>query len=118
MRLIAVGSMTVVGLLVVGCHSRQVGLDPATALARPADAVRVTLVDGSALIVRHPVIRGDSLVGRTAGGDSLPIAIPLPRVRTVERLELGADTMAVFWIGTSVFAAFLLVTGLRALVGR
>ncbi len=55
---------------------------------RAPSAVRITRTDHSRVVVHHPVIEGDSILGRPNGNDSkdggeAPITVPLNAIESV-----------------------------------
>jgi hypothetical protein len=69
-------------LSAAGCAGKQWQVLPASpdTLGAWADVVRLTLNDGTRLVVTSPQVRNDSVVGRGQGGS---VAIPLSQVSRV-----------------------------------
>jgi hypothetical protein len=96
-------------LYLSACHSWQVGTPtPAQFVEREHPArVRVTRTDGSTIMLHSPAVRGDSLVGRSAGtpasGDSVRTsAVPLSDVTNVAVQESAAGKTVLLTAGIVV----------------
>ena len=108
------------GLLAAGllaCTSWRVqGPTPAEAVSRRTPrVVRVTRADHTHVVVQHPVLRGDSLVGRLlANGpqDTLvSVAMPLRDVDTVSMRRFNLWKSIGLYFAASVVAAVVICLG-------
>ena len=92
-------------LNLAGCHSwRSEALAPAQLVpAEHPKVVRVTRSDGSILILRHPTVRDDSMVG--IGPDSAEVRLPLQDVRGVEVRRFSAAKTTGLVLGVAGGAA-------------
>ena len=110
-RFVGLGSYFLVGLLVVAqpaCGTWQaVGPTPQEYLAaHHPDAVRLTRLDSSQVVLRTPTVRADSLVGLIGGGmrqddPERATGVPLGEIQLVEARRGGARN---FLIGYAVVA--------------
>lgn len=86
-----VAALALVG--VAACASKQWQVLPASpdSLGAWADVVRLTLNDGTRLVVTSPQVRNDSVFGRSGGGR---VALPLSQVSRVAVEEPNPDKSA------------------------
>ena len=92
----------IMALALTGCSGwRVVGTTPASAEPFP-ESVRVTLHDGSRSILRKPLLRGDSIIGRR--NDS-PIGFPVDSVARIAVPLLAY--FAIMWGGGQLLGAAL-----------
>jgi hypothetical protein len=68
------------------------------------DSLRVTLYDGSRVVLGEPVVSGDSLTGSADGQQR---SIPLSQVRELDIRGVSAGKTALAAVGLLVFAAGL-----------
>ena len=95
------------------CH-KWVPLEPPVAQAVAEEApgtVRVTLADGSQVVLKEPHISGDSLVAFEDGKEPQTVALLLEDVRQAEvrRTNVPATVGLVFGIAVVSFAAVVVV---------
>ena len=97
-----------------GCtawHSRGSAAQPALS-DHPADRVRVTLTDGTIMIVRSPVAVGDTLFGWITASrtDSTRVALPGARIRNIEThdVDLWRTGGVLFLAGSIALTALVL----------
>ena len=88
----------VVTLLVLGCHpwSPTEIPTPDRGLAGNPREARVVLIDGTAVVLKKPFIRADTLFGsiNTAIGDAR-FEIPITRIKTFEVPRFSGDATAI-----------------------
>jgi hypothetical protein len=112
MRFRPVVSVLLLAAYLPACMSYQATAQPISELAtqpKPAEQVRATLVDGSRVVLKSPVVINDTLRGfrPDRNTDLTVIAIPLDQVKQVEVREMdGTKTM--FMVVGAVGATALL----------
>lgn len=105
------------GLQAGACMSwKTQPVSPDQVVARNPDQVRVTLASGSRIVVTHPTIVGDSLIGAPAGSDSTPsaerLAVALSDVRSVEvqRVNAGKTALLIGGVGLTALVVIAAAT--------
>ncbi|HET7233870.1 MAG TPA: hypothetical protein VFJ16_27915 [Longimicrobium sp.] len=81
-------------LLLGACTTWEEQWNPAPGASPPIGLVRVTRTDGSAMVLEHVTVRGDSIVG-TPPRMTAPVAFALAGVKKVEVQR--SDPVATFW---------------------
>jgi hypothetical protein len=109
--------LAVLGLHAGACVSwKTQPVSPDQVVARAPDQVRVTLGNGSRIVVAGPTIIGDSLIGAPPGADPKRIAqrlaIPLSDVRSVEvqRVNAGKTALLIAGVGVTALVAIAAAT--------
>ena len=103
----------------VGCHDWYRTKIPAATdpLQGHPSQVRVTLVGGTSVVMRDPVVRADTLFGSTYMGPGSPVrlGVPLAQVKSVEVMKFTVFGTIAMLLGLSLVAATFL--GLEAALG-
>jgi hypothetical protein len=107
---LAAGSLAI---QVLGCSSWRVqGPTPEAAIrSRQPSIVRLTRTDRTRLIVHHPTVRGDSLVGALSGSapdTAAAVSLPLSEVQSVavRRFHVLKSVGLYFAVGLAVTPIF------------
>jgi hypothetical protein len=82
--------------LLTGCTSWTIIATPrpGTAIEGRPDSVRLSRSSDGAVILHHPIVRGDTIVGFATDQSRLPdsrVAIPLTDVTMLERIKLSGS---------------------------
>lgn len=111
----AVGFLTCCGVLfavavaALGCTSWQTqSVPPEQVVARKPEQVRLRLGNGSTLLLAHPAISSDSLVGSVPSSDPKKIGqalgVPLADVKSIEVQQISAGKTGLLIAGLGITA--------------
>jgi hypothetical protein len=109
--------LAALGLHAGACMSwKTQPVSPDQVVAKNPDQVRVTLGNGSRIVVARPTIIGDSLIGTAPGSDPKPAmprrVIPLSDIRSVQvqRVNAGKTALLIAGVGVTAVAVIAAAT--------